>query len=153
MTDRTVSDVIEDHRVMVGAARLHVSLGPNATPDALENALERIRLDTAIFEGFSPEELEKAKTERFKRDIMGLAKIAAKARSGSAQDMRAALDKIALADDMFVDTDMVSDMVWIVLSRKKRGADLPEGALERVNDLISKEPDLANILTPGLKRA
>lgn len=39
----TFDEVIEEHRVKIGANRVHVSLGPDATPETLREELERQR--------------------------------------------------------------------------------------------------------------
>jgi hypothetical protein len=46
---KTVDQVIEEHRIRIGAKRVHVSCAPNVTPDALEKALLHVEETDRIF--------------------------------------------------------------------------------------------------------
>lgn len=144
----TFDTVIEEHRLKVGADRVHVTLGPDATPEGLAAEMERVRLDGELIGAFSEVEMERARTARLKRDITALARKATEALQGSEEDRVRALRDVSMADDMFTDTDMVEDLVWMVLDRKARKEPLPEGAQERADALIAKEPGLARIRSP-----
>ena len=144
----TFDTVIEEHRLKVGADRVHVTLGPDATPEGLAAEMERVRLDGELIDAFSEVEMERARTARLKRDITALARKATEALQGSEEDRVRALRDVSIADDMFTDTDMVEDLVWMVLDRKARKERLPEGAQERADALIAKDPRLARIRSP-----
>lgn len=55
MDDRShgsLEGVIEQHRQNIGAERLHVCLGPKATPETLKVELERVQGKLAAFDAF-----------------------------------------------------------------------------------------------------
>lgn len=43
MADKTYDEVIEEHRLEVGAKAVHISLGPEATPEKLRDELSKQR--------------------------------------------------------------------------------------------------------------
>jgi hypothetical protein len=53
LTEKTFDDVIENHRVAVGADSFRVTLAPGATPDGLEQELAKLRESTGYYYSFS----------------------------------------------------------------------------------------------------
>lgn len=43
MSEKTIEQVIENHKNEIGAKVLHVSLGPNATPESVEESLRAVQ--------------------------------------------------------------------------------------------------------------
>lgn len=117
---KTFEDVIEAHRLAVGAGSVHVTLGPEATPEKLEESFARVRKDAAAYNAFSVEERQEAFIARL-RGTLG--KIDHLARQKDH-------DGILRLTDMIVDADFVEDTRFLAKAREKRGLPLPDGVAE-----------------------
>ena len=113
----TFADVIEDHRVAVGAASVHVSLGPEATPENLALELERLRQEGDLFASFTVEEQLGAQVARLRSLLDSIDQLARQGDTGA----------IISAVDMVPDVDMVDDIGFMAEARRKRKQELPAG--------------------------
>lgn len=113
----TFADVIEDHRVAIGAASVHVSLGPEATPENLAVELERLRRECDLFASFTVEEQLGAQVARLRALLDGIDRMA---RQGDT-------DAIISAVDMVPDVDMVDDIRFMAEARRKHDLEVPDG--------------------------
>lgn len=117
---KTFESIIEAHRVAVGAEKVHVTLGPDATPEGVEAGFAKLRQEAAAFEGFPVEERQLAFIARLRgtlRKIDGLA---------HEKDF----EGIVRLTDMIVDVDMVEDLRYLAAEREKRKEPLPAGVAE-----------------------
>lgn len=129
----TIEDVIEAHRQLVGAQKVHVSLGPNATPENVASELAALHAKITLFSSFRREELEAqiARLHRVLRDI------ALHVRRGETKEIIDTTDFVA-------DFDVEKDMRWMFDQRVKRGDEPPEGVAELLQEGDAKRGSRAS---------
>lgn len=126
MSHRTFDDVIEAHRQTIGASRVGVSLGPEATPDGLATALEGLRRTGAVYASFSELERERAKVHRLRsvlRQVSGLTTTPLKGLAPGEVQRR--MSEIFALTDMVPDVDLEDDIAWMRSVRERLGVPQP----------------------------
>ena len=121
-TPRTIAGVIEAHRVAVGASEVRVTLGPDATPEALATALAKLQEQTAAYDAFT--EAEKLQ-ERLARQRDLFAQIRGKtgvSDTATREDLAAQLREIFLLADWLVDAVLPDDTDWMAAQRERAAA-------------------------------
>lgn len=131
---KTFDDVIEAHRLAVGAKKVHVTLGPEATPDGLEASLARSRQEAAVFGSFPIEERQLAFIARLRGTIRKIDRLA----------RHENYKGILRLTDMIVDVDMVEDLRHMAAAREKRNEPLPDGAAEVLAQYDARDAELAD---------
>lgn len=72
---RTHAEVIEEHRVKVGATSVHVDYNPSCDPEELATSLERSRQHIALFHSIDPVTRLEAEVERLRGIVRTLGKL------------------------------------------------------------------------------
>ena len=121
----TFDDVLEEHRRSIGAEKVHVTLGPDATPERLRGALADLRARSEAYGSFTEAERLAAEVARLRKLVSRLGDLAGDTRRGA--DER--LSEISDLTDMVADVDLDEDMAFMAAERRKRGEPLPEAAL------------------------
>ncbi|WP_027234304.1 hypothetical protein [Leisingera caerulea] len=114
----TLTDVINKHRAARGADQLRATLGPEATPEALDRDLTRLFSDVNAWAAYRPEEIEAAKVARLRSLLGEISTLAAKGDTSRIWDLT----------DMIADVDIEADTAWMRAEREKRGEPLPVAA-------------------------
>ncbi len=125
LAEKTFDDVIENHRVAVGADNVRVSLAPGATPDELEKELVRLREKTGYYTSFSELERERAKVARLRAKLRRVARHCARPLDASKADLEACLSKVFNEADLIFHVDLDGDLVWMEEQREKAGLAFP----------------------------
>lgn len=115
-----IRDVIEAHRLAVGAESVHVTLGDGATAEGLARSFDEVRAQTSLLNAFSAEERLEAQVARLRKLLRKIDRMARGGDCGS----------IIRAVDMIPDVVMVDDLHCMAGERRKRGEPLPEGLEE-----------------------
>ena len=123
MEQKTVAEVIEDHRQKVGAESVHVTLvdPANTDPAGLASALEMIREASRKMGLFREEERLAAKIGRLE-DLIGKVNALSQNQSLAPEER---LTSIFFETDMIIDHDLDADLVFMTEAREKRGEPLP----------------------------
>lgn len=111
----TMDEVLEKHRNETGALALHVTLGPEATPEGIDAVLTKLRGEMDAYGAFRPEEREEAKVVRLRALLRQIHDLARAGRT----------DEIAELTDMVADVELDRDTAWMIAQREKRGEPLP----------------------------
>ncbi|WP_411839671.1 hypothetical protein [Paracoccus sp. ME4] len=130
---KTFEDVIEAHRLAVGARKVHVTLGPEATPERLEECLAKARHHAAVFGSFRLEERQAAFIARLRKTLRKIDRLARTQDYGG----------ILVLTDMIVDVDQAQDLRHMAAAREKRHEPLPDGASEMLDEIDAQDKDRA----------
>ncbi|MCW3782911.1 hypothetical protein [Defluviimonas salinarum] len=117
----TFEDVIEEHRKAVGADKVHVSLGDEATPEGLRDVLAKTRVIGSRYAAYTDAEKAEAEVARLRDELRKI-----RVMTGNAElspDER--LDKIFFLADMVPDVDLDKDIAWMEAERRRKGIALP----------------------------
>ena len=125
-TEKTFDDVIENHRVAVGADSFRVTLAPGATPDGLEKELAQLRKKNSYYNSFSELERERAKVARLRNQLRRVAKHCARPLDASKADLETCLNKVFFEADLIWHVDLERDVAWMEEQREKAGIAFPE---------------------------
>lgn len=131
----TISDVIEAHRLAIGADRVHVSLGPKATPELVAKELAKLQAKSAIFAAFRLEEQLEAQIARLRGVISDVAR---HVRLGET-------DQILSKTDWIVDVDLEGDIRSMFDAREKSGEPVPPGTAELLTEIDAERARPASI--------
>jgi hypothetical protein len=114
----TFEDVIEEEKLASGASHIHVSLGPNATPEALQKMFRDQRAIAHVYNGFSDLEQLRAYVNRLEKvldKVMDLVKTDIK------EEQQPAVTnlkyKIFSLIDLIPDVDYEEDIEWMTKNR------------------------------------
>lgn len=110
-------NVIEAHRLSVGAESVHVDLAVGATPEGLANELAQVRALSQDHQAFRPEERAEAQIARLRALLREVDRLV---RTG---ETRAIISKL----DMIPEVKLPCDTEWMAKRRLKRGGALPPG--------------------------
>jgi len=124
-TEKTFDDVIENHRVAVGADSLRVTLAPGATPDGLEKELAQLRKKNSYYNSFSELERERAKVARLRNQLRRVAKHCARPLDASKADLETCLNKVFFEADLIFHVSLDQDVGWMESEREKAGLAFP----------------------------
>jgi hypothetical protein len=126
MPDRTFDEVIEAHREEIGATRVRVMLGPEATPDGLASALAELRRTGAVYTSFSELERERAKVHRLHGVLGRVSGLTTTPFDGlSSEEVQSRMSEIFSLTDLVPDVDLEGDIDWMRAERERRGEALP----------------------------
>jgi hypothetical protein len=142
----TFDDVIEEHRQAVGASKVNITRGPNATPEGVAGELREIRRRGALYESFTELEKEQAKVNRHR---VSLRKIGQHCKSRidqelTVEELNERLSVIFQFTDLIADVSIELDLVFMVLRRRKLGQVLPQACAEEgelIHELVAKHKD------------
>ncbi|HDZ51560.1 hypothetical protein LCGC14_0111360 [marine sediment metagenome] len=118
--ERTIADVIEEHRLLVGADEVRLPLGPEATAENLEAELARLREASHVYNSFTGLEQAEAKIARFREKFRRIRKLTQRETITSIEDLDGKLRNIFLEADWLIDVDQEADTAWIVKQREKK---------------------------------
>ena len=122
MTDRSFAEVIEGHRLAIGASQVRVSLGPEATPDGLAASLEALRLTGAIYASFTELEREQAKVHRLRGVLGEVSRLTTTPFDGlPPEEVQRRMSAIFDLTDLVPDVDLDGDIAWMRAERDRRG--------------------------------
>lgn len=110
----TFDEVIEEHRQAMGASSIHVSLGPEATPDGLKDVLAALKVQGEIYGSFSEAERRAAEVHRLRTLITEISRTAA----NPDVSPEARLRQIADMTDMIPDVDLDLDIAFMTEARQ-----------------------------------
>ena len=116
-----IDTVIEEHRVLIGAEKAHLSLGPGANPSNVKTALEEIRIKTKEYNYFSELEQEKAKVARLLAIIKSISKLGQTdflEYDNQHKDVTKLKREIFNLTDLIADIDLEKDTEWMKLNRE-----------------------------------
>ena len=116
-----IDAVIEEHKKLVGAEKVYLSLGPNANAENVKTALEEIRIKTKEYNYFSELEQEKAKVARLLAIIKSISKLGQTdflEYDNQHKDVTKLKREIFNLTDLFADVDLDEDTKWMKLNRK-----------------------------------
>lgn len=116
-----IDAVIEEHRVLVGAEKVHLSLGPGANPGNIKTALEEIRIKTNEYNSFSDLEKEQAKVARLRARISRICKLGKtdfEKYNEQHEDVTKLKREIFSLTDLVADVDLDKDTEWMKLNRE-----------------------------------
>lgn len=126
MTDRSFAEVIEDHRLAIGASQVRVSLGPEATPDGLAAALEGLRRTGSVYASFTEVERERAKVHRLRGVLGEVSRLTTTPFDGvTPEEVQRRMSAIFDLTDLVPDVDLEGDIAWMRAERERRGEPLP----------------------------
>jgi len=126
MSKKTFDDVIEAHRQAIGAYRVGVTLGPDATPDGLAAALDGLRRTGAVYESFTELERERAKVHRLRsvlRQVNGLTKTPFEGLAP--EEVKRRMSEIFGLTDLVPDVDLERDTARMGSERERLGVPQP----------------------------
>lgn len=116
-----IDAVIEEHRKLVGAEKVHLSLGPNANAENIRSSLEEIRNKSKQYNDFSELEQEKAKVARLRARlsrICNLGQTDFREYDKQHEDVTKLKREIFNLTDLVPDVDLDKDTEWMQLNRE-----------------------------------
>ena len=116
-----IDAVIEEHRKLVGAEKVHLSLGPNANAENIKSALEEIRIKSNAYNSFSDLEKEQAKVARLRSRLSRICKLGQtdfKKYDEQHEDVTKLKREIFNLTDLVPDIDLEKDTEWMKLNRE-----------------------------------
>lgn len=116
-----IDAVIEEHRQLVGAEKVHLSLGPDANAENIRSSLEEIRNKTKQYHEFSELEQEKAKVARLRARLSRICKLGQtdyRKFSEQHEDVTKLKREIFNLTDLIADIDLEKDTEWMKLNRE-----------------------------------
>ena len=124
--EKTIDGVIEAHRQKSEATHLGVTLGPGATPEGLDAALNELNRRSAAWAAYSELERERAKVHRLRQTLRKVCRKCCTPLQGlSTEEYRERLLDIFGLTDLVADFDIDLDTAWMREQREKRGEALP----------------------------
>ena len=102
-----MSEVIEEHRLLVGAENVHLSLGPKATSEIVREELRKLREKETVFCSFSELEQKKAEIARLRNTIDKIWELHSQGK-----------DFFHLVD-IVPDVDLDADTKWMQVNKEK----------------------------------
>jgi hypothetical protein len=127
--ERTIDDVIEEHRVLVGAEEVRVTLCPGATAENLATELAFAREASRVYNSFTDLEKAEATIARFRAKFGRIRNLTSRGQKSSTDTYEKKLHEIFLEADWLVHVDQANDTAWMVAQRVKKGVALPDGVL------------------------
>jgi hypothetical protein len=109
-------NVIREQKEKLGAEKLHVTLGKNATPEGLRAEFEKINSKMALFNSFSELEQEKAKNARLRKLINQICKLS-KGPLDEEENVRKFKNEIFKLTDLVPDVSLEEDIEWMEQNR------------------------------------
>lgn len=98
--------VIEAHRQAIGASSVHVTLGPEATPEGLSQVLSDLRVQMDHYVSF-PEALRRgAEVHRLRKLLDEISRTASDPSRSEADRLRAIVDMTDMVPDVDLDLDI-----------------------------------------------
>ena len=116
-----IDAVIEEHRKLVGAEKVHLSLGPNANAENIKSTLEEIRIKSNKYNSFSDLEKEQAKVARLRSRLSRICKLGQtdfKEYDKQHEDVTKLKREIFNLTDLVPDVDLDKDTEWMQLNRE-----------------------------------
>lgn len=110
----TFDDVIEEHRQAMGASSIHVSLGPEATPEGLQAVLAGLKAKGELYGSFSEAERRAAEVHRLRGLIDEISKTARNPDFAPEARLRQIIDMT----DMIPDVDLELDIEFMTQARQ-----------------------------------
>lgn len=104
---RAIDDVIEEHRVRIGADKVHVTLGSNPTPEGVEQELIKLEEKSKIYASFTREEQLNAQIFRLRAVLRNVAK----------KCHRQLYEEIFSLVDLVPDVALEQDIEWMTNNR------------------------------------
>jgi hypothetical protein len=118
----TIEDVIEEHRLAIGAEKVHVTLGDSATPEGLRQTLAQMRADQAEFDSYSDLEKAQAHIARLRSVLRAITRLSQRTVSEMAAEtpeMQELKSRIFLLTDLVPDVDLEADVKYMRARREK----------------------------------
>ena len=114
-----IDEVIEAHRVKIGADKVHISLAPGATAEHVQKFFDDMTVLKDRYNSFSPLEQEKAKVARLRALLSRICKLGKRRLDDNlSQDTIDLKHQIFSLTDMIADVDMDKEIEWMELNRK-----------------------------------
>lgn len=139
----TFEDVIEAHRVEIGVKKVHVSLGPDATPETVATELKKVHQDMQRWEAL-PETLRlKAYIHRLKGVIHQLGDLASpdvRTIDSETPELRALRHEIFRLTDIIPDVDLKVDTAFAeeLLAKQPASAERPDDVERLVREVVER---------------
>lgn len=121
----TFDEVIEEHRQLVGAESVRISLGPKATPENLREILRKERETMAEYESFSEAERQAALKHRLKGYLSKCFRAVQKLDLRDPNQL-AVRNEVMGYSDIIPDVAAHEDIPWMLEQRKKKALPCPE---------------------------
>ena len=115
----SIENVIEAHRIKVGADRLHVSIAKGCTPEQLDRELTNLENQFEKYNSFTPLEQERAKVARLRARLKTIAKMCQKdVREPETEEMRNFRLAIFAIADVWAEASLPEDTKFMEDARK-----------------------------------
>ena len=116
----TFEEVVEEHCRIVGANKVHLSLGPGATPENIREILRKERETMENYYSFSESERQAAVKARLKRYLSNCFKAVRKLDISDPNQL-AVRNEVMKWSDIIPDIATKEDIPWMLEQRKKNG--------------------------------
>lgn len=113
---RAIDDVIEEHRVRIGADKVHVTLGSNPTPEGVEQELIKLEEKSKIYASFTREEQLNAQIFRLRAVLRNVAKKCHRQLHEETVPVSRLLEIFSLVD-LVPDVALEQDIEWMTNNR------------------------------------
>ncbi|WP_156883588.1 hypothetical protein [Salipiger mucosus] len=121
--EKSLEEVLEDHRRKRGATSISISLAPGANPEEIEKFLESVRREEVKFYTYSQLERSQAYAARLKNLLREVRRLACVDPSASEEELRDRMTDISLKADLIVDVHFEKDIAFMEAAREKAAAE------------------------------